>query len=130
MTTNKIVVDNSVLIASIKEEDPNHASAYRYFKENAEVIKIIPTFAYFEYQAVLSRIGFNHRYLSVENAELFEISKDFTAECSEKKLFDLFGGLKGGDLVYACVAKVLDCPLLTLDGHFDTYDGYIRIIRP
>jgi predicted nucleic acid-binding protein len=130
MTANKIVVDNSVLIASIKEEDINYQSAYRYFKENAEIKKIIPTFAYFEYQAVLSRIGFNHRYLAVENVELFEISKDFTAQCSGMKLFDLFGGLKGGDLVYACVAKVLNCPLLTFDGDFDAYGNAISIIRP
>ena len=46
------------------------------------------------------------------------------------KLFDLFRRLKGGDLVYACVAKVLDCPLLTLDGDFDAYGNAISIIRP
>ncbi|MDP1758541.1 MAG: hypothetical protein Q8K77_01920, partial [Thermodesulfovibrionales bacterium] len=98
--------------------------------ENTEIIKIIPTFAYFEYQAVLSRIGFNHRYLSIENVELFEISMNFTAECAEKNLFDLFSGLRGGDLVYACVAKVLDCPLLTLDSDFDVYGDSISIMRP
>ena len=46
------------------------------------------------------------------------------------KLYDIFSELKGADLMFACIAKAENSPLVTCDRHFEKYAGTIRIINP
>ena len=89
--------------------------------------KVITTLAYFEYQATLSRDGFNYRGVYIEGAEIFEIDKPFVKRCAEEKLFDLFPKLRGADLVYACAARVMSIPLATFDSDFQPYSEIISL---
>ena len=130
MSPSRIVIDNSVLYAAVSENDVNHVRAESYIKQHSETTKILLVSAYFEYQATLSRNGFNYRGLHIENVEVFDLTREFTEKCAAQKMFDKFTKLRGADLIYACVAKMLDAPLVTLDKDFDAYRDQITILTP
>jgi predicted nucleic acid-binding protein len=130
MSHSRIVLDNSVLYAAVSSKDINHQRASSYLKNNSGMTKVLPALAYFEYQATLSRNGFNYRGVYIESVEIFDITREFAAKCAKQKLFDKFPKLKGADLIYACVAKILDIPLLTLDKDFDPYQNQITVVNP
>lgn len=46
----------------------------------------------------------------------------------EKKLFSLFDSLKGGDLIFACIAKLFGYILVTCDKDYKKYRTKINII--
>ena len=55
---------------------------------------------------------------------------DFTRRCAELHLFERFVRLRGGDLIYACIAKLEDIGFVTFDHDFAPYASEIHIIDP
>lgn len=68
--------------------------------------------------------------LSYENSELYNVSQEFLLKVYELNLYDKFSTLKGADLLYACIAKVENIPLVTHDNDFEPYSGEVTLIRP
>jgi len=64
------------------------------------------------------------------NTELYHVTGEFLARVWELGLYDRFSGLRGADLLYACIALVEGIPLVTHDADFDLYSDQIRLIKP
>jgi hypothetical protein len=73
---------------------------------------------------------FRHAPLFYENTELYHVTKKFLAKVYRFGLYDKFRSLRGADLLYACIARVEDIPLVTHDKDFDPYQEEITLIRP
>jgi len=112
----KLVVDASFLISAIRSCDVNHQQCLQFFREHENLTWIIPTIAYFEYQAAQSRLRREgkkaYREIYIQNFKVYELTHDFIKQVAERDLANLFEHLKGADLVYACVAKVEKIPLV------------------
>ena len=95
---------------------------------------IIPAIAYFEYQAAQSRLRKEgegaYRELYIPNWEVYDISLALIRKAAELDLMNLFEKLRGADLIYACIAKIEQIPLVTCDRHFGQYAGEIQVINP
>jgi predicted nucleic acid-binding protein len=139
---SRYVLDASVMAAVINMDDLEHQSCYWFFKnlhDADRVIWVVPGLIFFELQAVRARrkrdmIENSPPYaripLYVENSELYEVTPTFLKIVWDLNLYDVFLSLKGADLLYACIAKVENIPLVTHDRDFDQYEGIIQIIRP
>ena len=94
----------------------------------------MPTIAYFEYQAAQSRLKREgekaYRELYIPNLETYEISMSMIRRTAELDLANLFEKLRGADLIYACIAKIEELPLVTCDPHFEEYRHEIEVINP
>jgi predicted nucleic acid-binding protein len=130
----KLVVDASFLISAIRSCDVNHQQCLQFFGDHENVTWIIPTITYFEYQASQSRLRREgkkaYRELYIPNCIVYELTHDFIKRVAEMDLPNLFEHLKGADLVYACVAKVEEIPLVTCDKQFERYVPEIEVINP
>ena len=131
MTTlpTRFLVDASFLTSVIRTADVHHNIAGRFYDGKPDAVWVIPTLAYFEFQAAQSRSGQRYRDVYVRSLEVFELTLDFTRRCREQQLFERFLKLRGADLVYACIAKIEDITLVTFDHDFDDYAGDIQIVR-
>lgn len=128
------VVDASFLVSAIRSCDVHHVACYNYYRNNEDLTWVVPTVAYFEYQAAQSRLRREgrkaYRELYIPDLEVFEISLPMIRRTAELDLFNVFENLRGADLIYACIARLEDIPLITCDGHFDEYASIIRVINP
>src|SRR5687768_11571345 len=114
----RFTLDASVLTSIVNSGDIFHQSCYQFFREHHDADTatwVIPGLIMFEYQATQSRRYrelypgkkvFRYAPLFVEKCELYDITKEFLWKVDELFLYDLFGHLKGADLMYACIAKV------------------------
>jgi predicted nucleic acid-binding protein len=130
----RLVVDASFLISAIRSCDDNHQQCLQFFHDHEDVTWIIPTLAYFEYQAAQSRLKREgkkaYRELYIPDFKVYELTHNFIRQVAEMDLPNLFERLKGSDLVYACVAKVEKIPLVTCDGDFEQYSAEIEVLNP
>jgi hypothetical protein len=136
----RLVWDTSALL-NIKEPDgrgysPGH-SLYKDFNDGwliGPYFNIYPSIAVFEVQASISRL---HRegkrmlrdfYIVSENSMVYPIDQDLISR--SEKLFDApgFSALRGADLIFACIAKLEDAFLVTLDKGFSAVASEIRVI--
>ena len=132
---NRLLVDASFLISPIRSCDSNHIACYSFFQNQDENTRwVVPTIAYFEYQAAQSRVRREgkkaYRDLYIPNVQVLEISTDLIRKTAELDLANVFDSLRGADLVYACMAKIEEIPLVTCDGHFEQYRNLITVINP
>ena len=67
-------------------------------------------------------------YIVSENSTVYTIDQDLIYRCSH--LFDQpgFSSLRGGDLIFACIAHVEDAYLVTLDRGFSAVSTQVRVI--
>lgn len=130
----RLVVDASFLISAIRSCDVNHQQCYQFFRDHGNVTWVIPSIAYFEYQAAQSRLAREgkkaYRELYIPNFQTYELTHEFIRQVAVMDLPNLFAHLRGADLVYACVAKVEGIPLVTCDGHFEQYSVEVEVINP
>jgi len=134
----RLAVDASFLISAIRSCAANHRQCYQFFRNHENLTWIIPTIAYFKYQAAQSRLAREgkkaYRELYIPNFQTYELTHDFikqmAALVAALDLPNLFEKLRGADLVYACVAKIERIPLVTCDGHFAYYSSEIEIVNP
>ena len=133
MLTRKLI-DASFLISTIRTIDTNHWACYQYFRNNEESIWIVPTIAYFEYQAAQSRLKREgkgaYRDIYIPNYEIYEISEALARTTAELDLPNIFSSLRGADLIYACIARIEQIPLVTCDSDFEKYGHEISVINP
>lgn len=139
---SRLVLDASVLTSIVNSDDVFHQPCYQFFREHHDAdtaIWVIPGLIMFEYQATQSRRYrelhpnkkvFRHAPLYVDKCELYDITKEFLWKVDELSLYDLFGHLKGADLMYACIAKIENIPLVTHDKQFLQYKTELQLISP
>lgn len=139
-TTKRFVWDTSALL-NIKEPNgqgysPGH-SFYKDFSDGwlpGPYFNIYPAIAVFELQASVSRVHREGRkmlrdfYIVSENSVVYPIDQELISRCAD--LFDKpgFSSLRGGDLIFACIARVEDAYLVTLDKGFSLVADHIRVI--
>ena len=121
LTSMRLVWDASALVAVVNVNDVHHQEAYSVWQRHENDVSIFPALAWFEYQAVVSRlrregksIQRNLHLLDHKNIVL-PIDQDFVEKCAAMKLADMFSSLRGADLVYACMAASEGAFLVTFD---------------
>jgi predicted nucleic acid-binding protein len=126
------VIDASVLVGAVNSADVNHVACYSFFKNHEDATFVIPTIAYFEFQAAQSRIRRERRKaireLYMPNAETYEITAATLRRAAELQLPDKLSTLRGADLVYACIAAIENLPLVTNDQGFRAVEPHVRIV--
>ena len=139
-STKRFVWDTSALL-NIKEPNgqgysPGH-SFYKDFSDGwlpGPYFNIYPSIAVFELQASISRLHREGRkilrdfYIVSENSTVYPIDQELIYRCAS--LFDApgFASLRGADLIFACIAKLEDAYLITLDKDFSAVASEIRVI--
>jgi predicted nucleic acid-binding protein len=138
----RYVLDASVLASIVNSNDAEHFSCYSFFRNLHDADKatwVVPSLIFFEFQATQSRrykkqrpghSVFRHAPLLYNNTELFHVTKKFLAKVYELGLYDKFSSVRGTDLLYACIAKVENIPLVTHDKDFDPYVKELTLIKP
>lgn len=131
-----ILVDASVLVAAFNKSDSNHNKAL-FFLKNIDSKKrvILPAHTLFEMMAAINRRRNSQSYLGFEKGELelpfdtIHITQQVADRCRDAELFELFRTLRGGDLIYACIAKLYSLTLVTLDNKdFAPYQNELKLI--
>jgi predicted nucleic acid-binding protein len=136
----RFVWDTSALL-NIKEPNaegysPGH-SFYKDFNDGwlpGPYFNIYPSIAVFELQASISRAHREGRkilrdfYIVSDNSTVYPIDQDLVYRCAH--LFDQpgFSSLRGGDLIFACIAHLEDAYLVTLDKGFNAVSSQVRVI--
>ena len=139
----RMVLDASVLTSIVNSDDALHLPCYHFFRVHHDADSatwVVPGLLIFEFQATQSRryrelhperkSVFRDAPLFVDKCELYDISKEFIWKVHELRLYDLFDKLRGADLLYSCIAKVEQIPLITHDKGFSPYNGDIALINP
>ncbi len=126
------VIDASVLVGAVNSADVNHVACYSFFKNHEDDTFVIPTIAYFEFQAAQSRIRREGRKaireLYIPNAETYEITQATLRRAAELQLPDKLNALRGADLVYACIAAMERLPLVTNDRGFQAVEAHVSVM--
>lgn len=125
---SRILVDASFLTSLIRSKDVNHTVAAQFYKSHPDTVWVIPTIAYFEFQAAQSRRGQTYKEVYIEKHEAFEITMKFLHRCGRRGVFERFLKLRGADLVYACISYTEEIPLVTFDKDFNEYTADIKLI--
>ena len=71
-----------------------------------------------------------YREIYWPNAGVLEITHELVRDSALQELTERFASLRGADLIYACLAKLRDLPLVTTDNDFDNYQSDIKILNP
>src|SRR5260370_4942707 len=136
----RYALDASVLTSVVNSDDAEHFSCYSFFRnlhDEDTATWVVPGLIFFEFQATQSRrykerkfdaSVFRHAPLFITNTELYQVTEQFLAKVWQLGLYERFSGLKGADLLYACMARVEDIPLVTHDADFDRYSDELRLI--
>lgn len=138
--TRRFVWDTSALL-NIKEPNaqgysPGH-SFYKDFNDGwlpGPYFNIYPLIAVFELQASISRARREGRkmlrdfYIVSENSTVYPIDQDLITRCDHLFVQPGFSSLRGGDLIFACIAHLEDASLVTLDKGFSAVASQIRVI--
>ncbi len=140
MSIKKFVWDTSALL-SIKEPNQNgYSPGYSLWKDVSLNLygpyhNFLPAIAYFEWQASISR---KHRNGEKVLRELYILDEFRTIYPIDEKLIQAsdqlvtnpgFDKLRGADLIFACIAKLEDAFLVTLDDHFNKVGSVLRVVN-
>jgi predicted nucleic acid-binding protein len=136
----RYALDANVLASIVNSDDSEHFSCYSFFRnldDDDKATWIVPGLIFFEFQATQSRRYrerrqpvYRHAPLHYENTELYHVTKKFLGKVYELDLYNKFSSLRGQDLLYACIARVENIPLVTHDGDFDPYGEELMLIKP
>ncbi len=131
-----VLFDASVIVAAFNKLDPNHQKALGYIQTMPrDRIVLLPAHGLFEFMAAISRGRevLKTPYLSFEKDKLripfdnIHITQQLANEARDQELLTTFKTLKGGDLIYACIAKIYSLPLVTFDHGFRPYKSKIEV---
>lgn len=136
----RLVWDTSALL-NIKEPNaqgysPGH-SLYKDFSDGwllGPYFNIYPSIAVFELQASISRMHREGRkilrdfYIVSENSMVYPIDQELIYRCEKLFYAPGFSSLRGADLIFACLAKLEDAYLVTLDKGFEAVASEIRVL--
>ena len=136
----RFVWDTSALL-NIKEPNPEgYSPGHSLYKDFSDgwllgpYFNIYPSIAVFELQASISRLHREGRqmlrdfYIVSDESVVYPINQELIYRC--EKFFDAPGFLKlrGADLIFACIAKLEDAYLVTLDKGFSAVASEIRVL--
>jgi predicted nucleic acid-binding protein len=136
----KFVWDTSALI-NIKEPDSSgYSPGYSLMKDLSDgwipgpYQNIYPAIAVFEVNATVSRM---HRegkkilrdyYIMNESSFIYSIDQQLIYKCNELVVLDGFSGLRGADLIFACIAYLEKAFLVTKDKDFSVIAHHVQVI--
>ncbi len=130
----RYLLDASVLASAINSKDSLHLPCYSFIRNHEDAMWVIPSIAYFEFQATKSRIRRSGRRalreLYLPNSEVYEVTQSVMQRSAEANLFDRLDTLRGADLIYACIAALEGLPLVSTDSDFKAVAQHIRLINP
>lgn len=96
---------------------------------------IFPAIAAFEIDASVSRMRREGKrmlrefYLMDDNAVLYPIDQALISKSAELVEKEEFMGLRGADLIFACIAYIEDAYLVTLDNHFKAVASVVKVVN-
>ena len=123
----KFVWDTSAIVNIKEPNNQGYSPGHSLFKDLTDVwidiehLNIFPTLAVFEVSATVSKL---HRkgssilrefYLLNEHSQLYDVDSNLLDKAYGLFTIDGFDKLYGADLVFACIAKVEDACLVTID---------------
>lgn len=129
------LIYNSVLHGWANTKDLHHDTCKKFLEEHQGDELLFPIHSLFEFQASRSRrikgndfAGLPGNY-RLKNKKFVDINRKLYDDCQGQQLFDKFKELKGGDLLYACIAHIGKFTLVTCDSDFDVYKNDINLMR-
>lgn len=130
----KLLIDNSVMHAFANVKDSHHNICKKFFEEHQNEKLYFSVHSFFEFKASRARRikgkvfeGMSGNF-QIKDGVILSITRELLDLCQEKKFFEKFQNLKGGDLLYACMAKAGDFTLVTCDTDFNEYKNEVDII--
>jgi predicted nucleic acid-binding protein len=128
----RVVLDANVLVSAVNSKDAKHDACYGFLKNNPDTVWLVPTIAYFEFEAAQSRLRREGqpaiRDVYLGNAKLYSITQQTLRRASKAGLFETLSALRGADLVYAYIAALEDVPLATHDRQFRAVESQIAVL--
>ena len=131
----KYLIDASVIHGLANTKDRHHSVCKEFFEENANEQFHFSVHSFFEVHAARLRrirgrdfVGLPGQF-KLRNQILHILDNNFYKECKRRDLFSVFDGLKGSDLIYACLAKIRGLTLVTCDEDFNPYADEIGVLR-
>jgi predicted nucleic acid-binding protein len=130
---SEFLLDSSVIHGLYNKEDKHHSICKKFLKDHKDDRFFIPSHSRFEIQHSISKRKKNKTFTRPEediqlNFKSIDIDSGFYQKCQEKNLFSMFDCLKGGDLIFACIAKLYGYTLVACDKHYNNYKAKINII--
>lgn len=136
----RLVWDTSALL-NIKEPNRDgYSPGHSLYKDLVDgwiiepYFNIYPSIAVFEVQASISRL---HReggkmlrefYIVSENSVVYSVDNNLIENSRELFAAPGFSQLRGADLIFACIAKIEDATLVTLDKGFAAVASEIDVL--
>jgi PIN domain nuclease of toxin-antitoxin system len=131
---NQYLIDTCVLLGWANTKDKHHKVCKKFFENHKKEELFFSIHSLFEFKGSKSRRikgkdfdGLPGTY-RLENKKFVDIDRKFYDYCQNNGIFEKFQ-LKGGDLIFACIAKVGEYTLVTCDSDFDNYQNEIKLLK-
>jgi predicted nucleic acid-binding protein len=137
----KLVWDTSALVNIKEPNNDGYSPGHSLWKDLADgwipgpYQNIIPAISVFEISSAVSvklKVGtkiLREFYIMGDNEILYPIDQKLLYASSEIVASEGFEKLRGADLIFACIAKIEEACLITLDNHFDNVADKITVIN-
>jgi predicted nucleic acid-binding protein len=138
LSVRKLVWDSSAIV-SFKEA--GYGPAYWLWKDlkdgwiSDKYENIIPAIAAFEYIHAINRKRHEHKnvlsdlYIIGDYERIYPIDQELIQKSAPFLELSGFDKLRGADLIFACIAKVENAMLVTLDNHFLNVAAQIEVLN-
>lgn len=123
----KFVWDTSAIVNIKESNDDGYSPGKSLFKDlsdgciDIDYQNIFPTLAVFEVNATVSKLNRKGKpvlrefYLLDDRALMYDVDQELIQKANQLFTLDGFDKLYGADLVFACIAKIEDAYLVTMD---------------
>ncbi|HGF7196346.1 TPA: hypothetical protein AB5F46_003334 [Vibrio cholerae] len=124
---HKFVWDTSAIVKIKESNDDGYSPGRSLFKDlsdgwiDIDYQNIFPTLAVFEVNATVSKLARKGKpvlrefYLLDDRALMYDVDQELIQKANQLFTLDGFDKLYGADLVFACIAKIEDAYLVTMD---------------
>ncbi|HHK8432861.1 TPA: hypothetical protein ACQYBF_004628, partial [Vibrio parahaemolyticus] len=124
---HKFVWDTSAIVNIKESNDDGYSPGRSLFKDlsdgwiDIDYQNIFPTLAVFEVNATVSKLARKGKpvlrefYLLDDRALMYDVDQELIRKANQLFTLDGFDKLYGADLVFACIAKIEDAYLVTMD---------------
>ncbi|PWF67542.1 hypothetical protein CBX98_24060 [Vibrio sp. T9] len=124
---HKFVWDTSAIVNIKESNDDGYSPGRSLFKDlsdgwiDIDYQNIFPTLAVFEVNATVSKLArkgkpvLRELYLLDDRALMYDVDQELIRKANQLFTLDGFDKLYGADLVFACIAKIEDAYLVTMD---------------
>ncbi|HCE2205938.1 TPA: hypothetical protein NGT29_003262 [Vibrio parahaemolyticus] len=124
---HKFVWDTSAIVNIKESNDDGYSPGRSLFKDlsdgwiDIDYKNIFPTLAVFEVNATVSKLARKGKpvlrefYLLDDRALMYDVDQELIRKANQLFTLDGFDKLYGADLVFACIAKIEDAHLVTMD---------------